>query len=283
MRFHTFFICLLWWMLPIRAVSAACDQIGTLLQVQEAVASAEQAFEEMEQTELLVSRDRALSILRCLEEEVRPSDAVSIFWLMALAQFTTDREQAASTLQAIWMLDSDHEIGKEFAPSENHPLAKLYQKAKFLPEGEYESVYPPKDGWALVNGVRGADRPLATPAIVQVFDSEGGIVETRYVLPEEVLPTWGPSPLDIPLVVRNNPKPWAVASVASTVVAGGFYTAALLTKRRGLSLDNPVPDSEVPAMQSRTNAFAGIATGAGIVAIGCGTTSLTFTFKQRGD
>ena len=133
MRSFIFVLCLFSVLLSTRNSFAVCETHGTIQEIRSLVSAGERAFEEMEQTELLVSRDKALGLLRCLQEEMRPKDVENLFWLMALAQFTTDREQTLTTLKAIWLLDSDREIGEAFAPSDQHPLAKLYQKAKFLP------------------------------------------------------------------------------------------------------------------------------------------------------
>ena len=262
--------------------AAPCETASTIEMVRSAAKAGEVAFEDLELSDLLVERDKALAALRCLDGEIGPSDAVVVHWLVALSLFTTDRDQVPPVLQVIWQMDSEHEITNAIAPSSEHPLAKLYEQAKFAPAGDYEPVYPPVDGWAKVNGVRGADRPLSLPAIVQVFDGEGAVLETLYIFPGETMPAWGPSPLDLPPMVLRTPKPWWITSATTGAAALGCYAGAMSTKQTILDLDNPVPASDVPALQTRTNVLAGVAVGLGVLSFGTGATSLVTHLRTRG-
>lgn len=260
----------------------ACESPATLEEIISSVREGEKAFEEMEQASLLSARDRALSALRCLQTPLTPTDVIHIHWLMALSYFTTDRSRVAPILLAIQRLDATRQIGESFAPSQEHPLAKLYTQARFLPDGEFEPVYPPQGGWALVNGVRGADRPLAQPAVVQVFDAQGAVVETRYIEQGETMPAWGPKPLDISRA-RMSPKPWGISAGASGVAAIGCYAVALATKHQIMDMENPVPDDSVPALRTRANLFGGFAVGLGVVSVGLGSTSAFLAFKPANE
>lgn len=262
-----------------RKAHGACEQTSTTSEITTAVRDAEKAFEDMEQADLLSARDRALSALRCLEAPLATFDVINIHWLMAMSYFTTDRSRVGPILLAIQHLDASRKIGEGFAPSPVHPLAKLYEQARFLPDGEFEPVYPPQGGWALVNGVRGADRPLAQPAVIQIFDAKGTVVETRYIQPGETMPSWGPKPLGIPHA-RMSPKPWGISAGATGVVAAGCYALALSTKHQIMDRENPVPDADVPVLRTRANLFGGLAVGLGVVSVGLGTTSAVIALKS---
>ena len=256
----------------------ACESPATVEEIIASVREGEKAFEDMEQASLLSTRDRALGALRCLNAPLTPADAIHVHWLMALSYFTTDRSRVGATLLAIQRLDATRQIGESFAPSQEHPLAKLYTQARFLPDGEFEPVYPPQGGWALVNGVRGADRPLAQPVIVQVFDAQSTVMETRYIEPGETMPAWGPKPLDISRT-HMSPKPWGISAGATGAAAIGCYIVALTTKHQIMDMENPVPDEDVPALRTRANLFGGFAVGLGVVSVGLGATSTIFAFK----
>ncbi|KKU32637.1 MAG: hypothetical protein UX57_C0008G0013 [Candidatus Uhrbacteria bacterium GW2011_GWE2_46_68] len=260
----------------------ACESQATVEEIISLVREGEKAFEDMEQASLLSARDRALSALRCLNAPLTPADVIHVHWLMALSYFTTDRSRVGAILLAIQRLDATRQIGESFAPSQEHPLAKLYAQARFLPDGEFEPVYPPQDGWALVNGVRGADRPLTQPAVVQIFDAQGTVMETRYIEPGETMPIWGPKPLDIPYV-RMSPRPWGISAGASGVAAIGCYAVALATKHQIMDMENPVPDDSVPALRTRANLFGGFAVGLGVVSVGLGAASTFLAVKPANE
>jgi hypothetical protein len=272
-------LALLW----ARNAHGACEKATTVMEITSAVAAGEKAFEDMDQAALLAARDRALGALRCVNAPITAGDAVRMHWLLALSYFTTDRSRVSPILLAIQRLDATREIGEAFAPSSEHPLSKLYDQARFLPDGDFEPVYPPQGGWANVNGMRGADRPLSQPAVIQVFDAQGAIVETRYIEPGETLPAWGPKPLDMTRTLVS-PKPFAISAGASGAAALGCYAIALATKHTIMDMENPVPDEDVPALRTRANLFGGLSVGLGVVSVGLGATSafLALTPLQKG-
>lgn len=274
--------CLLLWCAS--AFAAPCENTVSTEEVMKQVQIGEQAFEDMEQETLLIARGQMLFSLVCVEESLTFEEIASLHWLSALSYFTTDREKVLPILQVIWQMNATQEINMDVVPNKGHPLAKLFEEASQPTSSLYERLYPPQGGYVIVNGVRDAERPLGLPSIVQVFDAQGELVETRYAVPGEVLPTWGPDPLELPkgnLAAR--PRTWWVTSLSALAAGSVCYAGAIETKSRVLDLEDPVPDDQVPGMQLRTNLMAGCAVGLGVVAIGTGTTSLVLTRRTRGD
>jgi hypothetical protein len=121
-----------------------------------------------------------------------------------------------------------------------------------------------------VGGVPGGSRGINEPVIVQVFEADGTISETRYLAPGEAMPFWGPPPLDTSRELR---APLLASTVAMGVVTGGLFAANATTYRRfNTTGDNALTtESELQTFRRLTNVtlFGGIATGA--LTIGLGT------------
>ena len=270
------------------SVQAACEEEVTIEDLMEAARAGEDAFANMDHVILLQARDKALSILSCLDEPVSVVDAAAFHRLMALAAFTVPNEaRVLSEFHAARKLRPGYSIPERVAPA-GHPLVDLYERSAEADDGELQpvQVYEPIEGYASVGGVRGAARPKLTPVIIQIFTKHGDVVETRYLLPGETLPQWGLPPLAMSTLEQRrqrleDPKPWLVGALISWGIAGAFYAASMHQHDRFLDLENPVLDDELRGYRDRANAFGGMAIGAGAISVGLTSVTITFGAKRQ--
>ncbi len=264
-------------LLMVGSAWAACSEPTTLDALIETSMNGEFAFATMDHAKLLVERDRALEILKCLGEPITPSEAAAFHRLMGLTAFTKkDEAQVLAEFHAARKLKPGYEIPERVAP-QGHKLIDLYESSAAVPDGEFETVYPPERGYVTVGGVRGALRASKSPAIVQVFDRNGTIFETNYIASGDALPVWGPPPMDIALQAlqerQRDHKPWIVASVVAAGIAGVFYTVAISQKNQFTNLETS--DDQLASLRERANTFGAFAIGTGAVAVGFGGVSIT--------
>lgn len=248
-------------------VHARCDQPTQLAELREAYTRGEQAFAELDLAALNAADEVARGTLECLSEPITPSDAAAFHRLMGLTAFANlDRERVSSEFHAARKLEPGYSFPPELAP-EGHPLLEAYARAVLLDEGELVTPFPPVGGYVTVGGVRGAPRASASPAVVQVFDSSGAVLETLYVGPGDRLPEWGPKPL--PERSTDHRIPLIFATGSTLIASGALYGVAQLSEKQ--FWDPNTPTAELPELRQRTNsmAFGGLAFG--VLAVGLGT------------
>jgi hypothetical protein len=241
--------------------------------IHQAVADGEQAFANRNMEALLGAKLGASTMLDCLDAPVSPADAAAYHRLMALAAFTTSRDLAKLEFHAARRLEPGYAIPAEVAPS-GHPLVLFYDEAASVDPGALQVIYPPSNTYVVVDGVRGAQRAQGVPVILQLVSDDGRVMETNYLLPNEGLPSWSMSPLDIPPTVAGVRPTLRWSAAATGVLAAGFYSAGVLTRNRLYDIDQPVPESDVPGFKARANTFGGLGVGFAVVSIGLGSASL---------
>jgi hypothetical protein len=238
-----------------------------------AVKNGEQAFAERNMESLLGAKHSAMTMLDCLDAPVGPMDAAAYHRLMALAAFATNRDLARLEFNAARRLEPGYNIPPEVAPA-GHPLVLFYNESAMVDPGNLQVVYPPSNTYVVVDGVRGAQRAQRVPVIVQLVSDEGQVLDTEYLLPNQLLPEWSMDPLEIPtgtVTVRPTLR-WSAA--ATGLLGAGFYTAGVLTRNKLYNLENPVADTDVPAFKARANTFGGLGVGFAVVSVGLGSASL---------
>ncbi len=221
----------------------------------------------------LAAKHAAMTMLDCLEASVSPSDAAAYHRLMALAAFATSRDLAKLEFHAARRIEPGYAIPPEVAPS-GHPLVLFYNEAASVNPGEPQVIYPPKDHYVVVDGIRGGQRARGVPTIVQLVAVEGRVQDTVYLLPNQSLPDWAMDPLEIPPLTASVRPTLRWSAAATGLLGAGFYTAGVLTRNKLYNLENPVADTDVPAFKARANTFGGLGVGFAVVSVGLGSASL---------
>ncbi len=257
---------------------AACEEPTELSELEAVYIQAEQAFAELDLETLLMHSMRARDqIVPCLGEPLTMSSAASFHRLMALEAYAQMNEpRAIGELHASRRLEPGYRFPTDVA-YEGHPFLDLYAQAAEVGDGAPEIVYPPEGGYVMVDSVRDAPRPSETPVLIQVFDAESQLLETRYLQPGETLPMWGVNPLDLAFVPRGvnlkDPRPWFVVGAASLVASGVFSAVAMSNKNKFMDTsepDTPESDLQLQGYMDRANGF-------GTASIVTGTVGLAFT------
>ncbi len=151
--------------------------------------------------------------------------------------------------------------------AEGHPLRTLYDEATDSKQGLPEIIWPPEGGSVMVDGVRGAPRYSNVSCVVQVFDAQGGLVETVYASPGDALPMWGqPSTLQS----ANLKMPLAVGTGMSVVASAVLYSMAWRQYQTFNDLTLSLDESELENIKFQNNVLVYGSAGAGALAFGLG-------------
>ncbi len=267
-------ILLTGWMALARAAGGGgpCEGVDAVRAFQSAAQEGEAAFAQLDLARLRRAADEALQALSCLREPIDASQAAAFHRLMALLAFTEqDQPRVLREFHAARRLQPGYAIPEEVAPP-GHPLVRLYEQALQADEGELVPLAPPRRGYVLVDGVRGAPWPSGISAIVQVFDASGELVETVLLQPGMEPPAWGPPPATTPEARRRRFLLGAGAGT-SAFLSGLFYAGAWLTYAQFERTEFETVE-EAESLKSVNNALFYSSLGFGVAAAGLGVTAV---------
>jgi len=269
-----------------RSAQAGCEEPTLVSQLSEAGLVAEQAFAEMDAEALLTQATLVRAkILPCVSEPLTKHDAASFHRLMAMeAFFNEDYVRASRELHASLLLEPGYTFPGNVA-GVGHPLLILYKEAEMLSDGVGEKIYPPTGGYILVGGVGNAARYSETPVIMQVYEEEEVLGETRYVLretryvqPGEASPNWSGNSfglkwedlgIDVNALSRPSPLtkpiPWYITAGGAAVASGALYAMAL--HQKSVFEDPATSDNDRAGIEAQANglATASLITGASAI------------------
>lgn len=255
---------------------AECPGQSTLEDFQAAARSGERAFAEIDLPALTRAREMALGTLPCLAEPVTPVVAADFHRMMAMAAFTAgDEPLVLAEFHAARRLDPGYTIPPDVAPP-GHPLVQLYEQAAAFAGADrnLESVIPPLGGTVVVDGTVHGLRPRGLSAIVQVYREDGLLTRTEYLLPGDPTPRFGPVPLELEQQKKRR-RGLLIATGATAGIAGGLYTAAVVSEDRFLDTNRDLPKPR--QAQAQGNAYFWGSVGVGTAALGLGVfTTLTW-------
>ena len=276
MRRLLFLYLLVFCLFP-RLVLAACDQPTSVVELREASRMAEEAFANLDADGLLSQSTLARQILPCVQEIITKRNAAAFHRLMALESFIGNNQaRVIAELHASLLLDPGYVFPQSVA-GPGHPLLELYKRAETIDDGEAQRIYPPKDGYLMVGGVRNAARYSNVPVIFQAFDAQGEIIKTQYVQPGEANPNWSGNVFGITaedLGIKHpllDARPWYVAGAVTLVASGVLYAVALNQKHE--YMDPATPDDQRLGLEDRVNGLgtASVITGvSGVLFTGLG-------------
>ena len=249
------------------AGQAACAEAASPLEFYAAERAGEKAFGDLDIEGLQAARLAALDALRCLDVAMSDQMAAAFHRLMAIEAFTTgDNDRVKVEFAAARRLQPGYAIKDRVAP-EGHPLRTLYDEATDSHQGLPEIIWPPVGGSVMVDGVRGAPRYSGVSCVVQVFDEQGGLVETVYASPGDALPVWGHPPT---LQSANLKRPLAVGTGMSLVASAVLYSMAWRQYQTFNDLTLSLDESELENIKFQNNVLVYGSAGAGALAFGLG-------------
>lgn len=280
--------CFLGLLLPSNAW-AECEHPITVDQLVTTIESGETAFVHIDKAALEASKVVATTQIDCLSEPIGQSEAARFHRLIALSAFVTkDHQRAMSEFAVAIGLEPYYVFPEGIVPSSDHPVSVLYgQAASYTLPQDTQTVLAPTGGWSTVDGVRTDVRRSGVSAIVQIMDARGTIADSRFVLPLQSLPTLDLSKFNIdlnvkpPSIFHSKPAPWLIASATGLVVSGALYGVAMYEKSRFEDTDNPVPDDELVALQSATNALGIAWVGATVLTAATGIVTFTVVIPNH--
>lgn len=259
---------------PALAADAGASCVGTTTVADFAAASAagEAAFADLDSDALAKAQVAGARALTCLAAPVGTRDAAAFHRMIGLAAFTRHNlADARSEFHAARRLEPGYQIPENVAPP-GHPLVALYDESATADEGELQAVQASGGGWIVVDGVRGSPRPVGVSVILQRFDALGKLEASVYLPAKASLPAWAVPPK---AVTRKGLHGGLIAATAGTAVAGGVtYGLALAAHGQFENLNNPVPDSELPGLQSRANTLTYASIGIGVVGLALGSITI---------
>ena len=274
------------------ALAQDCPEPVSATDLVRSLERAEQAFAAVDVPTFLAETDTLRGQLPCTRERIPRNVIASLQRTEGLRNFidrTGSRsEQAFAAARAI---EPDYAFPDTLVPAD-HPILGSYDAIP-VESGYYLSVPAPAEGYLHFDGRPGASRPLAWPAIIQVYGARGEVLTTTYVWPEEALPSYPVEPLvadtpadPIELVPTELPTELSTGLPTEPIetsrtdrrllaVAGGaavgavaLYTLAGVSNARYYGDDAEFDDLEM--LRKRTNRLVYGASASAAVAMGAG-------------
>lgn len=195
---------------------------GTLLS---ALSKAESAFADMDEAAFKIARTEARASFDCLDDRLTTDQVVALHIHEALAAFLDGKEpETIQSLQAATRVYGGDALPSRVAPS-GTALRDLYDDAWHDIPRDTETFAIPKRTSVYVDGKRTTSRPLRTAALIQLEDSNGKLLYTGYLHPDEPLP---------PEITENAES----GNTARTGVHFGVEAGLPLGARVEIALDN---------------------------------------------
>ncbi len=172
-------------------MTADCSRTYTTSELADAVDSAEGGFASADLDSFTFGEKAMRQRLRCVVEPLAPDVLARIHTIEALRAFLArDDAGTADALAGMAAADPGHQLPLKLIP-DGHPVRAAMARASLLirdPIGV--PVAQMETGWIEVDGVHRADVPTNRNTVLQRFDADGQIVQTRYVHVGSSLAGW---------------------------------------------------------------------------------------------
>ena len=174
-----------------QAYAGACADQSSIAELNRSMDKAEAAYGGLDLDGFMASSDLLRTDLPCLGEPMTRVVAERIHRIEGLRGYLDgDRRAASQSFAAARALDPEYSFPDTLVPP-GYPEFELYN-ALDLTLGSTTKVDPMIDGYVLLDGKVGNDRPTDWPTIVQVINEDGEVVVTKYVRPGEPMPSYYP-------------------------------------------------------------------------------------------
>lgn len=219
--------------------------------------------------------------LPCMGETIDAPMAASIHRVQGIRAFV-DKDDAK--LGSAFGAARASEPAWEFPSSlvkPGHPLRQRYDAA-LQTDIPTETVPYVAGGYLTIDGQQSWDRNTTLATLVQKFDAEGKVQETRYVWPGEPWLTYDVGrPSNLRTQWSRERKTLFASSLGTGLLAAGLYGLSYAWADQYRSSDGS-PDSAVPhekgdAWRTKTNTLFMVSAATGAVAVGLGGASVVVT------
>lgn len=249
-----------------QAAAQSCPAPSSISDIQARLDAAEAGYSGLDVAGYTQAMDEAAIMLPCLDEPVTTELVARYHRLQGLRLFVEKaRDQAVLAFAAARALDPQYEFPDELVPP-GHALRTDYVAAD--PQSVHLRRVPePVEGEIAFDTLAGTREPLDRPVLVQVFDGEGHVVATRYVLPGDPLPPYEGIPVRY---WYKQPRTWiAAGSGLALAASAGFYLAARSSRTKFDELDSERTLDELETLRRSTNtSFIVSGATAGLAALG---------------
>lgn len=217
------------------ALAGACGVDGITVALEAAFA----AYADADLDAFVANRDAARRTLTCMDELLPGETAAQLHQLEALDAYLPPRtlDRSVQSFHAARMAWS------AFAPSEAlAPQGNLLREQWTLAQERVDDLvplYPPRDHRLYLDGRSGTVRAVNRPVIAQLVDGDGQIVETLYLPPTALSPTWSlpetePQEVVVPTGGTTSSAqvalPLAVSAAGAAIISGGLWALALSSR-----------------------------------------------------
>lgn len=269
--------------LPAAMAAASCPAPTHAADLAAKVNSAEQAYATFEVETFASSLDEAALILPCVVDVVAPDVAAHYLRMSGLRYFIErDPTHADQAFAAARALEPGYVFPETLIPA-GHSVRTHYTAVDLTLVQPIVIARPRTgqllfDGAPATTGAAGTVRP-GLPAIVQVQDASGAVVETAYVLPTDPLPAYDAVPLAVTSAggVRRplSPKvPLAIGAGVAAVASGALYALSAGSRQEFDTYREDDSIQNLSSLKARTNGeFVG-ALGLGMLAVAGGVGAL---------
>ena len=234
-------------------------------------AKIDEALAQLEKLDIDAFRtqtDAIQGVVPCVVEPISGAIIAKLHRVNAIRAFGERASLAPEMFSAARRLDPDYVLPATIAP-EGNPLWAAYN-AIDPASRETREINPPTEGSVALDGEVTLFRHADWPTFAQVYDVDGGVAASGYVLPNEPLPAYpGSARFD----KRKLRAPLIAATAASAIASGALYAlAADGAARYEDTQDNPVPNEDLKSLKQRINGRVAGSIVTGAVATSAGVT-----------
>ena len=249
---------------------AACEGRVPTSEIYANIEAANAAFADLDIEGFRARVAEVAGDLPCVRDPVDGHLSAEVHRLLGLrAAAEDDRIRAKEAFAAARSIEPDYRFPEHVIPP-GSPVLEVYT-ALPLDSRRTTAVPTPAEGRLHFDGRPTVARPSGWPTLLQIYDAQGAVKQTEYLLPSDPMPAY-PVPIEVPPPPPPPPRPARVpllAAAGTAVIAtGAMSIAGLATTARYNDLSTP--DERLPTLRRRSNALAWAAGGGLVVSVALG-------------
>lgn len=250
------------------SLAGACDEAVSPSELKTATAEATLSFLGADLGGYEQARDRAWTLLPCVDGVVAESQVMALHQLAALDGFyKRDEALRDGALRALSTVDG-YDLPSAFGSK--HPLTKAWQQTLETPASASGEL-PIPEGILLVDGRISLDWPAEQTVFVQYMGDAGDVEWSQLFGPGQAPPTYTVgTQMDreqyLAREVIRHRRPTELVVTSGSLILGGAALFAASRLTRGRFVDNTTPADKLEPLRAQHN---GLVLGAG-AAVGVG-------------